>query len=137
MYETKREGPVRCQLRGGSPGSQDVCDQPENNGGSDAGMTPPELFLASIATCAGYYAIQYLKARNLPQDGLSVRVSAEKAMQPARLGAIRIEMEAPGADDERQHAGLVRAIEKCLIHNTLLHTPTIEIAVQPITAAVS
>ena len=41
-------------------------DQPEDNGGFDEGMTPPELLLGSVGACAGHYAIQYLKARHLP-----------------------------------------------------------------------
>src|ERR1043166_7602554 len=36
-----------------------ICDQPPENGGADAGMSPPEFLLASLATCAGYYAAQY------------------------------------------------------------------------------
>ena len=35
-------------------------------------MTPPELFLASLGTCAAYYAAEYLNARDLPADGLEV-----------------------------------------------------------------
>ena len=33
-----------------------VCDQPKENSGQDEGMTPPELLLASLGACAGYYA---------------------------------------------------------------------------------
>src|ERR1035441_8635479 len=29
-----------------------LCDQPAENGGDDAGMTPPELMLASLGSCA-------------------------------------------------------------------------------------
>lgn len=105
-----------------------ICDQPIDNGGSDAGMTPPEFLLASLATCAAYYAAQYLKARQLPADDLKVRVSAEKAHQPARLGSFRIEVTAPGLD-ERHQAGIIRAAKACLIHNTLLGHPSIEVVV--------
>ena len=31
-----------------------ACDQPPENGGFDEGMTPPELLLASLASCAGF-----------------------------------------------------------------------------------
>jgi putative redox protein len=136
MYETTVKFRSGVSFDVESRGHKLVSDQPREIGGADDGMTPPELFLASIGTCAGYYAIQYLKARNLPQEGLNVRVWAEKAMQPARIGTIRIDVEAPGAEDEKNHAGLVRAVEKCLIHNTLLHTPEIAITVQPIPATV-
>lgn len=136
MYETNTSFLSGVSFTVDARGHKLVCDQPAGAGGEDSGMTPPELFLASIGTCAGYYAVQYLKARNLPPDGLNIRVTAEKAMQPARLGAIRIDVESPAAEDERHHAGLVRAVEKCLIHNTLLHKPEIAIAVQPAAAAV-
>lgn len=109
-------------------GHRVLCDQPADNGGSDAGMTPPEFLLASLATCAGYYAAQYLNTRHLPADDLKVRVSAEKAQQPARLGAFHIEVTAPGLD-ERHQAGVLRAVKACLIHNTLLGQPSIDVAV--------
>ena len=107
-------------------GHRVICDQPAGNGGSDTGMTPPEFLLASLATCAAYYAAQYLKARKLPAKDLKVRVRAEKAQQPARLDRFRIEVMAPGLD-ERHQEGILRATKACLIHNTLLGQPSIEV----------
>lgn len=109
-------------------GHRVICDQPLDNGGSDEGMSPPEFLLASLATCAAYYAAQYLKARGLPAGDLEVRVHAEKAAQPARLASFRIEVTVSGLDDRHQ-AGILRAVKACLIHNTLLGLPHIEIAV--------
>ena len=105
-----------------------VSDQPVSNSGSDAGMTPPELLLASLGTCAGYYAVQYLKNHSLECPGLEVVVSAEKAKQPARVGSFKIDVMAPGLAAEHE-GGVVRAVNACLIHNTLLHAPAIETAV--------
>ena len=110
-------------------GHKVVCDQPAENGGWDEGMTPPEFMLASLAGCAAYYAAQYLKARNLPSEQLSVRVTAEKAKQPSRLDLFRIEVNAPGLNDCHRD-GVLRAAKNCLIHNTLLHSPQIEVVVQ-------
>jgi uncharacterized OsmC-like protein len=104
-----------------------ICDQPATNGGLDSGMTPPEFLLVSLGTCAGFYAAQYLKARSLPGDGLRIKVTAEKATQPARLASFRIEVTAPDLDAQHQ-AGILRAVKACLIHNTLLNAPTIDIA---------
>ena len=105
-----------------------ICDQPVDNGGSDAGMSPPEFLLASLATCAAYYAAQYLKTRKLPAQDLKVRVSAEKVLRPARLASFHIEVAVPGLDEHHQ-AGVLRAVKSCLIHNTLLGGPSIEIAI--------
>ena len=107
-------------------GHRVICDQPATNGGSDSGMTPPEFLLVSLGTCAGFYAAQYLKARSLPADGLRIKVTAEKAAQPARLGRFRIEVTAPELDPQHQ-AGILRAVKACLVHNTLLNAPAIDI----------
>ena len=104
-----------------------ICDQPLDNGGADSGMTPPEFLLVSLASCAGFYAAQYLKARGLTAE-LGVKVSAEKAAQPARLSAFHIVVSAPGLE-ERHQTGILRAVKSCLIHNTLLAAPEIDIAI--------
>ena len=109
-------------------GHRVICDQPPTYSGSDTGMTPPEFLLVSLGTCAGYYAAQYLQARSLPADGLSIKVTADKATQPARLGRFQIGVTAPGLDPGHQE-GILRAVQKCLIHNTLLNAPAIDIVV--------
>lgn len=106
-----------------------ICDQPLDNGGADKGMTPPEFLLASLASCAAYYATRYLKTRGLNAEHLTVRVTAEKAQSPARIASLNVEVNAPGLDDRHQ-AGLLRAVKACLIHNTLLGQPSIEVALK-------
>lgn len=104
-----------------------ICDQPRDNGGEDAGMTPPELFLAGLASCAGYYAAQYLKTRALMVDRLSVRATAVKMTSPTRLGSFRIEVNAPGLNPTHEKS-MLRAVEACLLHRTLAGQPAVEIA---------
>jgi len=104
-----------------------VSDQPLENGGFDEGMTPPELLLAALGSCAGFYAAQYLKKRQLAPEGTTVRVTAEKAKDAARLDNFRIEVQVPAdlSDEDRQ--GVERSVHHCLIHNTLLHPPNISL----------
>ena len=104
-----------------------ICDQPAENGGQDSGMTPPELMLASLGSCAAFYAVQYLKSRNLAESGVEVSVTAEKLKQPARLGNFRIHVSCPVALTEEQTEALMRSVHHCLIHNTLLSPPEIQI----------
>jgi putative redox protein len=116
-------------------GHRVISDQPPDNGGSDSGMTPPEFLLVSLGTCAGFYAAQYLKTRSLSAEGLKIKVTAEKAAQPARLGRFHVEVTAPGIEPQHQ-AGILRAVKSCLIHNTLLNTPVIDIVLNsPVAAA--
>ncbi len=106
-----------------------VCDQPLDNGGYDEGMTPPEFLLVSLGTCAGFYVTQYLNAHSLSCPELEIKVVAEKAKDPARLASFRIEVFAPSLDPHHE-AGVLRAVRKCLIHNTLLSPPAIETVVR-------
>lgn len=104
-----------------------VSDQPPENGGRDEGMTPPEFFLSALGSCAAFYAVAYLKKKNLPQ-AVSVRVTADKAGPPARLDNFHIDVEVPIALSEVDRAGVDQAVDRCLIHATLQHTPTVHIA---------
>lgn len=107
-----------------------VSDQPTENGGSDEGMTPPELLVSSLGSCAGFYAAQYLKKKGLATEGTIVRVFAEKAKNPARLDNFKIEVEVPAAVSEEHRKGVEEAVYHCLIHNTLQHPPTITLAIK-------
>ncbi len=106
-----------------------VSDQPVENAGFDEGMTPPELFLASLGSCAAYYAAEYLRQKGLATEGTKIKVTAEKVPNPARLDNIRIEVELPAHVEERDRTGVDRAVHRCLIHNTLLQPPKVEIAI--------
>lgn len=113
-----------------------ICDQPAENGGEDTGMTPPEFLLASLGSCAAFYAVQYLKTRNLAQSGVEVTVTAEKLKQPARVGNFLIHVVCPVVLTEEQTEGLMRSVHHCLVHNTLLAPPEIKIELaMPQTAA--
>ena len=107
-----------------------VSDQPTENFGHDEGMTPPELFLASLGACAGFYAAQYLRKHRLATEGTKVRVTADKVKDPARIGNFRIEVEVPGDLSDEQRAGVEEAVHHCLIHNTLLYPPKIQIEIK-------
>ncbi len=108
-----------------------VSDQPAENGGHDEGMTPPELLLASLGSCAAFYAAQYLRKYKLATEGTRVRITADKVKDPAaRIDNFRIEIETPVELTEEQRAGVERSVHHCLIHNTLLHPPKIAIDIR-------
>jgi len=107
-----------------------ACDQPAGNGGYDEGMTPPELFLASLGSCAGFYAAEYLRKQKLATEGTRIKVTAEKAKDPPRLADFRIEVDLPVELSEQHRAGVENAIRHCLIQNTLLQPPRISVEIK-------
>src|SRR5690348_17970056 len=103
-------------------------DQPAENGGFDEGMTPTELLLASLGSCVGFYAAQYLRKHKLAMEGTIVHVTADKAADPARLDNFRIALESPVELSRQDLEGVEEAARHCLIHNTLIHAPKIQYA---------
>jgi hypothetical protein len=45
-------------------------DQPQKSGGSDTAPSPFDLFMISIATCMGLYALRFCQERDIPTDDL-------------------------------------------------------------------
>lgn len=95
-------------------------------GGADDAMMPTELLLASLGTCAGYYAAQYLLKHSLSSEGLAIRVKADVLKEPARLDNFVVEVEAPAVPAEHLDA-LREEILHCTVHNTLTHPPAIRL----------
>jgi uncharacterized OsmC-like protein len=112
-----------------------LCDQPAENGGTDQGLTPPEFLLASLGTCAAFYAAEYLRTRNLAASGVSVSVTAEKLKSPARLGNFQIHVNSPVPLTTEQREGLMRSVNHCLVKNTFLNPPQMEILLDAPTPA--
>lgn len=107
-----------------------VSDQPADEGGYDEGMTPPELLLASLGSCAGFYAAQYLRKHKLAIEGTRVRVTCDKATDPvARMDNFKIFVEAPVELSEQHRKGVCEAVQHCLVKNTLLHAPAMSLDV--------
>ena len=93
---------------------------------------------AAVGACAHYYATAYLYGRGLSPDQVTVEVDAEKERAPvSRIGRLSITVRVPQTLDERQIAGIVRAINSCPAYGTLLHPPSVEIVVERTAAETS
>lgn len=105
-----------------------LCDQPAVNGGDDSAMTPTELFLSALGSYAALSAVEYLRDHRLGENGVEVSISAERLMQPARLGRFRIHVIHHAALTESQTQGLLQCLRQCLTNNAAF--PPQEIAIQ-------
>ena len=113
-----------------------LSDQPKDNGGADKAMTPPELFLASLGTCVGYYVVQFCDARHLDTTDMRILVDGEILPNPGRIGKIAIRIALPFELEEQKINALIRAATHCTIHNTLMHPPEIHVEVAYETLAI-
>lgn len=102
-------------------------DQP----GSDHGMSPVELFVASLATCVAHYANGYLRRHDLSADGLRVYADYEMAAdRPARVSRIAITSCVGKELTPQQKLALRAVVDHCTVHNTLRQPPEVEIRVE-------
>ena len=106
-----------------------ISDQPLGKG-EDTGPTPPELFIAAIGSCIGVYACFFAQRHDISLAGMKIEMSWEKAENPGRIGNIRAKMIIPGGVPEQYREPLHRAAHACLLHNTLLDSPRIELTIE-------
>jgi uncharacterized OsmC-like protein len=93
--------------------------------GSDTGPTPPELFVASLASCVGMYLVFYCEKAKMDPAGIKIEADYEKTVD--RIEKISVEFSLPSAKSEEEREGALEWAEKCLVHNTILHKPEIKI----------
>jgi putative redox protein len=101
-------------------------DQPIEDGGTDVGPTPVELFVTSLATCVAVYARRYLARHDLP-DGLSVRGEFTMAEHPTRIGEVSLVIRLPEGVPDQRRAALLAVVSHCTVHNTLENPPEVDI----------
>lgn len=126
--EVEHLGDVQFSI--GTRGHVIYTDQPEENGGYDEAMTPPELFLGGLGACAAYYAVDYLKRKGLQHEGTKVEAYAEKLKNPSRLGLVTLHVLPPAELRAEDRAGIEKAVTKCILHNTLTHPPEIRTEIE-------
>lgn len=105
-------------------------DLPEPLGGTGRGMTPPQLFVASLGACIGVYVVDYCETVGVSSQGLKVNMRWETADRPKRIGRIQADVTLPAGEVEPQRLAAIRRVaEQCLLHNTLKLTPEFDVSI--------
>jgi putative redox protein len=108
-----------------------LTDQPAKDGGTNTAPSPFDLFLASLGTCAGYYALRFCQERGLPTEGLSLTLSTESDEVRKRLSKIRIEIRLPDGFPEKYRAAILRSADQCYVKRHVVEPPTFEVLTVP------
>jgi ribosomal protein S12 methylthiotransferase accessory factor len=89
-------------------------------------VTPFDLFLASLAACAGYYALRFCQQRGIDTDGLGVTLSAVRG-ESKRLETVRIDLRLPPAFPEKYRDAVLRAVDQCAVKKAILDPPRFDV----------
>jgi len=108
-----------------------LTDQPGAAGERGKAPSPFELFLASVAACAGFYALRFCQERGLPTAGLRVSMETERDDAHKRIARMRIAITPPEEFPDKYRAALLRAVNQCAVKRQLEEPPAFELAVAP------
>ena len=102
-------------------------DQPAENGGQNSAPTPFEVFLASLATCAGFYVLGFCKMRGIPSDGIRLIQKLERDPGSKMVRKVMQEIQLPQGFPEQYVSAVKRAAESCLVKRHIETPPAFEI----------
>ncbi|WP_028575751.1 OsmC family protein [Desulfonatronovibrio hydrogenovorans] len=107
-----------------------VTDQPEKDGGQDSAPNPFQFFLASLATCAGYYALSFCRKREISTKGLSLNLVYTWTKKEGRITKMDFEITLPEGFPEKYRKALIRAVDACTVKKHLTRPPEMKVLVQ-------
>ncbi|HEV2721980.1 MAG TPA: OsmC family protein, partial [Thermoanaerobaculia bacterium] len=84
--------------------------------------TPFQLFLASIASCAGFYALRFCQERQIPTEGLAVTMTHE-------ANKMAISVTTPPEFPEKYREALLRAVDHCKVKQAIADRPVFDVKV--------
>ncbi len=105
-------------------------DQPEKAGGGGTAPAPFDLFLASIGTCAGYFALRFCQERGIDTSTLGVTLDVERDPERHRISKIRIVAHLPDGFPEKYRKAILRAMDQCAVKRHIVEPPEFELAAQ-------
>lgn len=104
-----------------------MTDQGVEHGGGGTAPEPFDLFLASLGTCAGLYALRFCQQREIDTEGLGLNLTTEKDPERKGLALVRLEIELPDGFPEKYHEALIRSVDQCAVKRHILAPPRFEV----------
>jgi len=101
-------------------------DQPISGGGDSSAPAPFDMFLASIATCAGIYVLRFVEQRGMAAKDFELSMRTEKDSEKRMLSKIIFEVKAPDTFPAKYTNALIRAINLCAVKKHMHDPPEFE-----------
>lgn len=98
-------------------------DQPASSGGDNSAPTPFGLFAASIATCAGYFALKFCRTRELETEGLHLEMFYEWDDQQKKYPEMTIVLTLPDNFPEKYRSAIQKSVDQCVVKKHILEPP--------------
>ncbi len=105
-------------------------DQSVEHGGGGSAPEPFELFLSSLATCAGIYVLVFCQSRNIPTEGIELVQKHLYSEDGKQLERVELQLSLPPTFPEKYRSAVVNAASGCKVKKLLAAPPEIEVVLQ-------
>lgn len=98
-------------------------DQPARGGGEGSAPAPFDLFLASIGTCAGIYALGFMQQRGIDPEGSRLTMRTQYNPTVGLIDKIELELTTPPGFPAKYRDAIINAMELCAVKKHLQQPP--------------
>lgn len=105
-------------------------DQSEKDGGEGSAPTPSFLFLASLGTCAGLYALNFCEKRKFDTTKLKLALDFETDPKTHMVKKIVMKLSLPPEFPEKYIPAIVKSMDLCYVKKHLHEPPQFETITQ-------
>jgi len=106
-------------------------DQPVESGGEGSAPSPFALYLASLGTCAGFYALRFCQERKLETAGLGLDLQVVRDEESRLPSLVRLTLRLPDGFPEKYRKAIIRATDQCAVKRSLQSPPAFEVEAVP------
>lgn len=89
--------------------------------------SPFELFLASLATCGGIYALTFCKNKDIKTEGMEISMDLEMNKETGMVNKIIYDIKLPEAFPTKYEKALIKSIDLCTVKRHMMTPPQFEV----------
>lgn len=99
-------------------------DEPESNGGEDAGPTPHDLYDSALGACKALTTLWYARRKNIPVEDITATVERDDREERKGVYRLRVTLDLSGDLTDAQREELLAVAEKCPVHKLMTEATT-------------
>lgn len=99
-------------------------DEPQANGGEDAGVTPHDLYDSALGACKAMTVLWYANRKRMPIEDIQVAVDRDDSEERKGAYRLRVTLSIGGPLTDAQRSELLAVAEKCPLHKLMTQVTT-------------
>ena len=105
-------------------------DQPLKAGGEGTAPSPLDLFFAALATCAGFYVLEFCGGRGIPLAGVRLSQTFDRDPATKRIVAVQLTIHVPPEFPDKYRTAVVQAANSCAVKKLVENAPVMAVQVE-------